>query len=121
MNVIIAYDIGTTGVKTCLFGVDKTINLLGSASMGYDLFLMPDGGAEQDPDQWWTSMCVTTEEVLKKTGVNKEAVEGLSFCSQMQGLVLVDEEGTPVHRPIWISGQDRNCRMACSAGCGCRG
>jgi xylulokinase len=100
MNVIIAYDIGTTGVKTCLFGVDKTINLLGSASMGYDLFLMPDGGAEQDPDQWWTSMCVTTEEVLKKTGVNKEAVEGLSFCSQMQGLVLVDEEGTPVHRPM---------------------
>ena len=58
MNVIIAYDIGTTGVKTCLFGVDKTINLLGSASMGYDLFLMPDGGAEQDQDQWWTSMCV---------------------------------------------------------------
>ena len=100
MNVIIAYDIGTTGVKTCLFGVDKTINLLGSASMGYDLFLMPDGGAEQDPDQWWTSMCVTTAEVLKKTGVNKDAVEGMSFCSQMQGLVLVDKDGIPVHRPM---------------------
>ena len=78
MNVIIAYDIGTTGVKTCLFGVDKTIKLLGSESMGYDLFLMPDGGAEQDPDQWWTSMCVTTREVLKKTGVTMDAVKNVT-------------------------------------------
>lgn len=100
MNVIIAYDIGTTGVKTCLFEVDKTIHMLASASMGYDLYLMPDGGAEQDGDQWWDTMCRTTAEVFEKTGVAKTDVKGLSFCSQMQGLVLVDKNGVPVHRPM---------------------
>ena len=32
ITYIIAYDIGTTGVKTCLFKVGKTIELTGSAS-----------------------------------------------------------------------------------------
>lgn len=100
MNTIIAYDIGTTGVKTCLFGVDKTIQLLASSSAGYDLYLMPDGGAEQDGDQWWSTMCSTTREVLQEAGIPKEKIEGLSFCSQMQGLVLVDKNGEPVRRPM---------------------
>ena len=31
MKYLIAYDIGTTGVKTCLFVVDDSIRLLGYA------------------------------------------------------------------------------------------
>ena len=100
MTYILAYDIGTTGVKTCLFGVEKTINLLASASRGYPLYIMEDGGAEQDGDDWWRGMCESTAEVFTKTDVKPEQVAGISFCSQMQGLVLVDENGVPVHRPM---------------------
>ena len=32
MIYVLAYDIGTTGVKTCLFRVDETISLIASAS-----------------------------------------------------------------------------------------
>ena len=32
MTYILAYDIGTTGVKTCLFEVEKTIKLIAAAS-----------------------------------------------------------------------------------------
>ena len=100
MTYILAYDIGTTGVKTCLFGVEKTINLLASASRGYPLYIMPDGGAEQDGDDWWKAMCESTAELFTKTDIKPEQVAGISFCSQMQGLVLVDENGVPVHRPM---------------------
>ena len=100
MTYILAYDIGTTGVKTCLFGVDKIINLIASASRGYPLYIMEDGGAEQDGDDWWKAMCESTAELFTKTDIKPEQVAGISFCSQMQGLVLVDENGVPVHRPM---------------------
>ena len=48
----LAYDIGTTGVKTCLFEIEREIKLIGAASQGYELYVFPDGGAEQDPDEW---------------------------------------------------------------------
>ena len=100
MTYILAYDIGTTGVKTCLFGVDKIIKLLASASRGYPLYIMEGGGAEQDGDDWWNAMRESTAELFTNTDVKPEQVAGISFCSQMQGLVLVDENGVPVHRPM---------------------
>lgn len=96
----IAYDFGTTGVKTCLFRIDDKIELLGNAYRGYDLFILPDGGAEQDTEQWWTAMCETTREVMTETGIDPKDIDGLTFCSQMQGIVLVDKEGNALRRPM---------------------
>ena len=56
----ITYDIGTTGVKTCVFEITDTIKLLAGESKGYKLYVFPDGGAEQDPNEWWNAMCYTT-------------------------------------------------------------
>ena len=97
---VLAYDVGTTGVKTCLFSIGETISLTASAQKGYDLYILPDGGAEQDADQWWEAMRSTTRELFAASDVRPEQVAGLSFCSQMQGLVLVDREGRPVRRPM---------------------
>lgn len=93
MTYVVAYDIGTTGVKTCLFGLGERIELLASAQAGYGLRLLEGGGAEQDPEAWWQAMGRTTGELFARTEITPEQVAGLSFCSQMQGLVLVDREG----------------------------
>ena len=95
---VISYDIGTTGVKSCLFEIGETINLISAAMEGYKLYILPDGGAEQDPEEWWQAMCSTTRTIFENCDVKPEQVEGISFCSQMQGLVLVDRNGVPVHR-----------------------
>lgn len=100
MAKILAFDIGTTGVKTCIVEAGSTLQLLAGVSAGYKLYLFPDGGAEQDQDEWWDAMCRTTREVLEKTGTGPEEITGISFCSQMQGLVLVDRNGKPVRRPM---------------------
>ncbi len=94
----LAFDIGTTGVKTCLFKIGKEIELIEAASEGYNLYIMPNGGAEQDPDEWWQAICSTSKLVMKKSKVKPEDIYGISFCSQMQGLVLVDENGNHVRR-----------------------
>lgn len=100
MTYVLAYDIGTTGVKTCLFGIGERITLLASAQEGYGLYILEGGGAEQDPEEWWRAMCRTTGELLSKADVSPEEITELSFCSQMQGLVLVDREGNPVRRAM---------------------
>ena len=60
MTYVLAYDIGTTGVKTCLFSVEERITLLSSAQAGYGLYLVEGGGAEQEPEEWWQAMSRTT-------------------------------------------------------------
>lgn len=45
-------------------------------------------------------MCCTTRAVFEKTDVMPAQVSGISFCSQMQGMVLVDENGRALRRPM---------------------
>ena len=103
---VITYDIGTTGIKTCLIEIDDEMKILGSATAGYGLYVDEEaggvkGGAEQDADEWWEAMCITTKTVFDKVpNVKKEQIEGISFCSAMQGLVLVDKEGNCIRRPM---------------------
>ncbi|MBR2100538.1 MAG: FGGY-family carbohydrate kinase [Eubacterium sp.] len=102
---VITYDTGTTGIKTCLIEIDEEIKIIASATAGYSLYVEEEtgvkGGAEQDADEWWKAMCVTTDEVFRKAPeIKKEQIEGISFCSAMQGLVLVDKEGNCIRRPM---------------------
>ena len=93
---VIAYDAGTTAIKTCLFEISEKITLIDSAMEGYELFFLDNGGVEQDPLQWWQAMCHTTSRIMETAGIPKEEIAGISFCAQMQALVLVDKEGEPL-------------------------
>ena len=59
---VIAYDVGTTSMKTCLFELADKIRLLADAVEGYELFMMENGGVEQDPEDWWRAMCTRHQE-----------------------------------------------------------
>ncbi|TGK46670.1 xylulokinase [Leptospira bouyouniensis] len=110
-DYILAYDIGTTGVKTCLFRMDSTLELVSSATKEYPIQLLPNGGAEQNPEDWWMAMQSTTKDVLDESGVKKEFIQGISFCSQMQGLVLVDETFRPVRNAMSYMDQRAGLEM----------
>ncbi len=97
---VISYDVGTTGVKTCLYKVGKQIELVTSALSGYGLYVLDNGGVEQRADEWWEAMKTTTKKLFENSDVTPDEIDGISFCSQMQGLVLVDKEGKPVRNPM---------------------
>lgn len=92
---VIAYDVGTTGLKTCLFEIsrEQSVRFVAGVVERYALNILCDGGAEQNPDEWWEAMCRSTRELLETTGVPKEEIGGVSFCSQMQTVVMTDEAG----------------------------
>ena len=97
---IIIYDFGTSSVKTCLFRIDTEIDLVTSASAGYGLYVSEDGGAEQDTEEWWKALQDTTGKLFQTSFVKPEEIDGIAFCSQMQGAVFVDKDGNALRRPM---------------------
>ncbi len=93
---VLTYDVGTTGVKASLFHLGDGITLISSTMAEYPLHILPQGGAEQNPLDWWQGMCITTKYLMETSGVDANLIRGISFCSQMQGLVLVDKRGRAV-------------------------
>ncbi len=93
---LVSADLGTTSLKTCLYEVGISLRLLASVTVRLDLDARDDGRAEQDPEQWWSALAVSLPAVLLQAGVSGAEVGGLTFCSQMQSLVLVDDQGRAV-------------------------
>ncbi len=100
MQYVLSYDIGTTGLKSCLVEIGDTATLLGGEYETYGLYILDNGGAEQDCEEWWTAMCRSTRRLIAATGISPSDIYGISFCSQMQGLVLVDRNGNALRRPM---------------------
>lgn len=96
--LVIGYDIGTTGAKTCLFRLGERIELLNRVLCEYPLQITRDGWAEQNPDDWWRAMAHGTAEVLRKERVVPDRIRALSFSAGMHSFVPVDKAGT-VLRP----------------------
>lgn len=97
---IIIYDFGTSCVKTCLFEIDSEIHLITYSTAKYGLYVSNNGSAEQDPEEWWNALCLTTRDIFTKTNIRPEEIEGIAFCSQMQGSVFVDENGNALRRAM---------------------
>ena len=100
MQYVLSYDIGTTGLKSCLIEIGDSVRLIDGEYETYGLYILDNGGAEQDCDEWWNAMCKSTKRLIAKTGLPPKNVSGISFCSQMQGLVLVDKDGNALRRPM---------------------
>ena len=96
----IIYDFGTSSVKTCLFNIDSEITLVTSSTAAYGIYTSKNGGAEQDTEEWWEAICSTTKALFSKSDVTPDKIEGMAFCSQMQGTVLVDEKGNALRPPM---------------------
>ena len=97
---ILAHDLGTTGNKASLYNGEGT--LLASAFYGYGLSLPKVGWAEQDPEDWWQAVCVSTQQLLANAAVPAAEIACVVFSGQMMGCVLVDRQANPLRSAlIW--------------------
>ena len=90
---ILVHDVGTTGNKACLYQVGKTLELIDSHVVEYPIYVLDNGGVEQNVDEWWAAIIKSTRQVLQTTGIDPQTIQGMAFCAQMQGVVMVDESG----------------------------
>lgn len=99
---VIAYDVGTTGLKTCMFRIsaEESVQYLAGEVEHYELHVLENGGVEQDASDWWDAMARSTRRLLEKSGTAKEEIRGITFCSQFQTVVMVDKAGKPLRRAM---------------------
>ncbi|MCK4451152.1 MAG: xylulokinase, partial [Anaerolineae bacterium] len=64
---IIAHDVGTSGNKAVL--VDTEGNIQASAFQPYPVHYPRPDWAEQEPEDWWNAITVTTRQVVEQSGV----------------------------------------------------
>ena len=101
---IVSHDMGTSSDKAILISIYGDI--IDFANADYPMYHPEFGFAEQEPADWWTAVCNTTRSVLKKTGIPAKDVVGMTFSSQMQNLIPVGSDGTPLMRSMtWLDGR----------------
>jgi xylulokinase len=97
---ILAHDLGTTGNKASLY--DRDGQVLASAFYGYGLDLPRVNWVEQNPEDWWQAVCVSTRQLLAAAKVPARAIACIVFSGQMMGCVAVDRQARPLRNAlIW--------------------
>ncbi len=110
MNYLIGIDLGTSGTKTVLFGENG--KSVASCTVEYPLHQPQNGWAEQDPANWWDSVCKTTRAVIAESGIDAAQIKGVGISGQMHGLVMLDKDGQVIRESIlWCDGRTgKQCR-----------
>ena len=80
-NYILVHDIGTSGNKAALFSVEG--KLVASMVVPYDAHYYNDTWVEQDADDWWNAVCVSSRQLIEKTKIDPREVAAISFSGQM--------------------------------------
>jgi len=100
-ELLLAYDIGTTGAKAAIFRKDGI--LIGSSYTQYDTYYPKPGWVEQEPEDWWNAVVQSTRILISEKGIDPKNIAGISFSGQMMGQVPVDKDGVLLVQrvPIW--------------------
>jgi len=101
MKYVIAYDLGTGGIKTGIYGEDGVA--CGFCFSPYETRFPREGFREQSPETWWNAVKQTTTEVLKKTGISPEQIVSLAVSGHSLGALPIGRDGRLLceYVPIW--------------------
>lgn len=95
---ILAIDLGTSGPKVALMTTRG--RFLALAAGRTSLQMLPGGGAEQDPNEWWPAIIATARTLLAETGTRAESISAVAVTAQWAGTVAVDAAGNALGNAI---------------------
>src|SRR5260370_915372 len=128
---ILAVDLGTGGVKTGAVSLrgQVLVHAIGHLNTRY----LPDGGAVQDPAEWWCRIVDGVRSVIESKAVVAGDLVAVGLTGQWGSTVPVDPEGRPAGDCLlWAATRGGRCsakavggpvprsacrRGACSATC----
>ena len=108
MKYIIAYDLGTGGMKASLF--DENGVSIASAMEECKTYYPKDDFREQRPEDWWNMLVSTTKKLLSKANVNKDDILGAGCSGHSLGVVPIGENGELLSEyvPVWSDARAEN-------------
>jgi len=101
---ILAHELGTSSNKAVLTTIYGKI--VATVQHNYPLYHPRPGYAEEEPGDWWHAVCKTTRGILSQAKISPGKIVGITFSSQMQCLIPITINGTPLGRAmIWLDGR----------------
>ena len=98
---VLALDLGTSGMKVAL--ITYSGHVTAWASHPVPLHLLPGGGAEQDPNDWWTALVAGCAQLARRAPEAMASVQAVSTSTQGEGTIAVDAAGNLLTRCIlWM-------------------
>lgn len=88
---ILAIDHGTSGVKASLVSMKGKVR--DYAYQKTEMFFLPEGGAEQDPQEWWDALISACRRLIERGSVPRESIVGMCVSSTFSSTVAVDRDG----------------------------
>jgi xylulokinase len=98
---VLSIDLGSGGLKTAI--VADTGSVVTSAEVPLTTHLLPGGGAEQDPAEWWQGVRQTARQAITESGLASDDIVAVACDSQWSVAVPVDAHGDPLMRAVhWM-------------------
>jgi xylulokinase len=99
--VILAVDLGTSGVKAALVSIQGKV--LAWENQPISLLVMPGGGVEQSPDEWWQAFLAAAGRLVHRHPEAGKRVTAICCSTQGEGTLPVDRNGQPLSNCIlWM-------------------
>jgi xylulokinase len=102
--MILAFDIGTTAVKACLF--DDKLALIENATIEYELIAEKNLYVELNAETYWNGIKNCVLHILAKVPNAAKDIQGIGITTQGETLVPVDKAGKALCNAIvWLDGR----------------
>ena len=106
---VLSIDLGTSGSKTAIVSVQGEV--IDFDFQAVPLYLLNNGGAEQNPQDWWEAIMATSKRLVRRGSVNPDNIVAIAASTQWAGTVPVDREGRPLmNAVIWMDMRGWACR-----------
>jgi len=104
MDYLLTHDVSSTGCKAAIVTIDG--RLLNAAFESYPTYYPQPLWSEQDPEDWWQAIILSTKRVMEDSGIRADQVIGLAFSTTMTNIVVMDEQ-RKLLRPciFWMDGR----------------
>ncbi|UCD78910.1 MAG: hypothetical protein JSW26_26495 [Desulfobacterales bacterium] len=100
-DYVIGIDGGTESIRVALF--DLNGNIIATDHEPYQTYFPQPGRAEQDPEEWWRSLCAATNRLLNETKIPPESIKGIGLDATCCTVVLLDQNMQPLRRALlWM-------------------
>jgi xylulokinase len=101
MKYVIAYDMGTGGLKSSIFD-ERGVSIVSSFKQCATYYPAPDF-REQRPAEWWDIFVRGTKELLAKSSVPVQDIAAMACSGHSLGVVPLDKDGGVLaeYVPIW--------------------
>ena len=112
---VLAIDLGTGGPKVAV--VSTSGRIVAHATEPVRLHLLDGGGAEQDPDEWWSAICAAARLCVSRAAVHHDRLIGVGCTSQWSGTVAVGADDRPLMPAvIWMDSRGNTAIRRVAAG-----